>query len=587
MMSDRDGSIRTHAESISDGSAQGASGFHRCSGTNGIEAHIQPDSKGRRLKIAHLTTAAISLRYLLLPQLKAVARTGGCAIGISAADEHVGALESSGVQHVALRYSTRSRDFGSDIRVIGELWRVLRRTRPDVLHTHNPKPGVYGRIVGRLAGVPVVLNTVHGIYASPDDSAAKKSAVYTLEAVASRFSDYELVQSVEDYDLLTRRRITRPNRTILIGNGVDVRRFDPDRISASDRAAIREELGLAPSDFVTGIVARLVRGKGFIELTEAAERLDGRHVIVAIGPEDRDKSDALSPTEIARAEAAGIRFLGHRDDVDRLYAAMDAFVLPSHREGFPRAAMEAAAMGLPVVASDIRGCRQVVNDGVTGILFPVRSTDDIAAALTVLADDPSLRSGMGAAARTKALIEFDERSVVDTVLRMQIRALREKGHFERLETDDDAALTLRWATEEDLSVLAAISASASDRRPSSPLAAMLSRHRHRSELALRMPDLVVAEDAFGSVGFATIPAARGPQGPKPGRTRRVRHLLLGRSRTVPLRAPRTNPGGEQEVRILIAEPFQETNLEERLRDWLQEHEPPQAERQPPMQGIIP
>jgi glycosyltransferase involved in cell wall biosynthesis len=110
-----------------------------------------------------------------------------------------------------------------------------------------------------------------------------------------------------------------------------------------------------------------------------------------------------------------VQLLGHRDDVDRLYSAMDAFVLASHREGFPRAAMEASAMALPVVATDVRGCREVVDPGVTGALLPVRDPIALAEALRGL-EDPSRRVGLGAAARERALRCFDEQKVVDIVL---------------------------------------------------------------------------------------------------------------------------------------------------------------------------
>jgi len=123
----------------------------------------------------------------------------------------------------------------------------------------------------------------------------------------------------------------------------------------------------------------------------------------------------LTADVVERATARGVRFLGDRDDVDRLYAAMDVFVLASHREGFPRAAMEASAMGLPVVATDVRGCREVVDPGVTGTLVPARDPVALATALRGLVD-PTERAQMGGYARKRAEARFDERRIVDTVL---------------------------------------------------------------------------------------------------------------------------------------------------------------------------
>ena len=368
------------------------------------------------LRVAHLTTVDASLRYLLLAQLTALVRRGDEAIGISAPGPFVAELEAAGVRHLPLQSSTRSMSILADLRAARELWRVLRRSRPDVLHTHNPKPGFYGRIVGRLAGVPLVVNTVHGLYATEDDPLLRRSLVYGAEAVASRFSDVELVQNPEDLELLRRRHLVPPRRLRLLGNGVDLRRFRPDALGADVRDQVRRELGVADEQVLVGIVGRLVAEKGHPELFEAVAALGERVVLVVIGPHDPEKPDAIDPRQLEAARAAGVRFVGMRDDVERWYRAMDIFALPSHREGFPRGAMEAAAMGLPVVATDVRGCRQVVDDGATGLLVPVGDVASLTRALRTLADAPSLRRSMGAAARRRAEDRFDEDEVVRIVL---------------------------------------------------------------------------------------------------------------------------------------------------------------------------
>jgi glycosyltransferase involved in cell wall biosynthesis len=367
------------------------------------------------VKVAHLTTVDVSLRYLLLAQLEALRDEGHDVIGMSAPGPWVPQLRDAGIHHIALGSSTRSMNLRADVRSALELWRVLRRERPDVLHTHNPKPGFYGRIVGRVAGVPIVVNTVHGLYATPDDRWAKRLAVYALEAFAARFSDAELVQNPEDFELMRRARITK--RARLIGNGVDLQRFDPGRFSHAQRDALRAAVGAGSGQIVVGAVGRLVAEKGYPELFDAMQRLDAdRYVLVVIGADDPDKPDALPKEVLAEAEALGVRFLGHRDDVDALYAAMDVFVLASHREGYPRAAMEAAAMGLPIVATNIRGCRQVVEPEHSGLLVPPRDTAELAAAIQRLGDAPALRARTGSAGRALARARFDERDVVRAVV---------------------------------------------------------------------------------------------------------------------------------------------------------------------------
>jgi glycosyltransferase involved in cell wall biosynthesis len=129
---------------------------------------------------------------------------------------------------------------------------------------------------------------------------------------------------------------------------------------------------------------------------------------------------------VEQARADDVIFLGQRDDVEDLYRAMDLFVLPSHREGFPRAAMEAAASGLPIVTTDVRGCRQVVEDGLNGLLVPARDPDALGAAIARFAD-PHLRAAMGAAAVEVARERFDERTCVQIVLDTYRDVARRKG----------------------------------------------------------------------------------------------------------------------------------------------------------------
>ena len=125
--------------------------------------------------------------------------------------------------------------------------------------------------------------------------------------------------------------------------------------------------------------------------------------------------------------ADGVRFLGMRDDVEALYRGMDLYVLASHREGFPRSAMEAAAAGLPIVATDIRGCRQVVDDGVTGLLVPVRSPGALREALDAVLTDPARRREMSAAAVVRSRAEFDQTRVIEITLATYRRLLAAHG----------------------------------------------------------------------------------------------------------------------------------------------------------------
>ena len=364
--------------------------------------------------LVHLTTVDMSLALLLLPQLVAFREAGYEVIGVSAPGPYVERVEAHGIRHIPLTRSTRANDLRADLATAREFYRLCRELAPDIVHTHNPKPGIYGRIAARLARVPVVVNTVHGLYALPTDPLPKRAVVYALERIAAAFSDAELVQNPEDVPVLRRLRIPA-RRLHLLGNGVDLARFDPNAYPGA-RERVRAELGLTDDQVVVGLVGRLVREKGYREVFEAARHLTREHphvVFVVVGPTDLDKVDAITQAEIDRAEReAGVRFLGPRDDVAELYLAMDLYVLASYREGFPRSAMEAAAMGLPIVATDIRGCRQVVDDGVTGLLVPASDADALRDTIASLVADAPARGRFAAAARVKATAEFDDRQQV-------------------------------------------------------------------------------------------------------------------------------------------------------------------------------
>ncbi|MDP9333565.1 MAG: glycosyltransferase family 4 protein [Actinomycetota bacterium] len=385
---------------------------------------------GARPLVAHVTTTDISLELLLGTQLEAFARAGFEVIGVSAPGPYVTALEKRGVRHEPLTHATRSMAPTKDIGAFVELVRIFRRLRPEIVHTHNPKPGVYGRIAARVAAVPVNVNTVHGLYAQSDDRAAKRALVYGLERVAATCSHAELVQNPEDHETLARLRVPAAKLTLL-GNGIDLERFDPSAVSVDAAQRARLELGARePTDVIVGLVGRLVREKGYPEVFEAARRLRVRMPYVrfaVIGGDDAAKSDALSPRDLRSAEAAGVRLLGARDDMVAFYRGMDVYVLASHREGFPRAAMEAAAMGLPAVATDVRGCRQVVDHELTGLLVPARDVTALEAAIAALASDPERRHAMGAAARAKAAKQFDVRRCIDITLSTYHRLLEARG----------------------------------------------------------------------------------------------------------------------------------------------------------------
>lgn len=380
--------------------------------------------------IMHVTTTPISLELLLGPQLRAYRDAGYRVVTASSPGPEVAQLATWGIEHFPLHHATRSMAPHRDLLATRELHALFRRVRPDIVHTHNPKPGLYGRVAAAAAGVPVIVNTVHGLYAQPTDPWRRRAAVYAAELVGCWCGDAELVLNEEDMAVLEGLPVS-DDRLVLLGSGIDLSRFDPSSVSPAQELEVRAGLGLAPDDVVICVVGRLVWEKGLREVFAAARAMreaGSRARWLVVGPADPSKADQVDEASIRAAELDGVVFAGYRSDVQQIYAASDLFVLASHREGFPFSAMEAAAMGLPVVATDIRGCRQVVEDGVTGLLVPVRDSAALTAAVSSLTGgDPSRREAMGRAALSKAAREFDDRRIIQTTLSVYDRLLKDKG----------------------------------------------------------------------------------------------------------------------------------------------------------------
>jgi glycosyltransferase involved in cell wall biosynthesis len=295
--------------------------------------------------------------------------------------------------------------------------RALIRTHAiDVVASHNRNASLVARIAARLEGVPVNLYTAHGFYFHDDQRPAAHAATVALEAALARLTDFTLSQSAEDVTQMTRRGLIARDRIAHIGNGIDTARFRP---RPGERDALEAALGLAPARFRVGAVGRLVRGKGFGDLLAAfaglAARVPGA-ALVLIGGNIAQDLEPYAAELAARARALGVAdavtVTGLTDRVADYLATCDAFVLPSYREGLPRALLEAMAVGLPVVATDIRGCREAVTDGVTGRLYPPHDVARLTAMLTALAAAPARRAALGAAARARAVAAFDERAYV-------------------------------------------------------------------------------------------------------------------------------------------------------------------------------
>lgn len=366
------------------------------------------------LKIAQVATSDVSIRLLLSDQIRALQEMGHEVTAVCAPGRHLDEIRARGIPVCPVEMA-REISPQQDLRSLRALVRLFRSRGFDVVHTHTPKAGLLGPIAARLAGTPVVVHTIHGLLYHDRMPRWRQGLFWMPEKVTASCSDYLLSQSREDIAVAVRTGLCPPEKILYLGNGIDVAHFTPSPDTPGPRRHL-ERFGIGEDDVVVGSVGRLVYEKGFAELFAAAEALTTRHdrlKFVVVGPEETDQHDAVDPARMARLKRRGVvHFAGWQADMKPWYEAMDLFVLPSHREGIPRACMEAAAMACPVVASDIRGCREVVLHEETGLLVPVRDAEALAGAIDRLARDAPRRVQMGRRGRAHVVRNFSQEKVL-------------------------------------------------------------------------------------------------------------------------------------------------------------------------------
>jgi len=381
------------------------------------------------LKVCQLTNVGFTLNKFLLPLIDAQIANGDEVVAVCAEDEYV-----EGLRNDDYRVETLSITRGMNpLKHLYSIWVIfwfLRREKFDLVHVHTPVAALLGRIAARLCGVSLVVYTAHGFYFHDDMPSIKRAFFVGLERFAGRFTDLLFTQSSEDEKAAVAERIMPKDRVFTIGNGVDVNRFNTGGdLVGKDSGSIRNEFGISDDHFVIGMVGRQVQEKGILELLEAARILVDKYddiSFILVG--DRLNSDHAASVEAAINQtkaALGERLIltGMRSDTPELLSAMDLFTLPSWREGMPRTIIEAMMMALPVVATNIRGSREEVVDGETGLLVPLRDPHALTKAIEQLYKDKEKAKVMGRVGRKRALELYDE----EKVIQRQIELINNSG----------------------------------------------------------------------------------------------------------------------------------------------------------------
>jgi len=324
--------------------------------------------------------------------------------------------EREGVDVVRLAGLSRELSPIRDAVAAVRLARLIRRLRPDILHTHTAKAGAVGRVAAILAAgrrPPVVVHTFHGHVLRGYFGTAGTLLFRAIETALARVTDALVAVSPQVRDELVRLRVAPAGRFVVVRLGIEL---EPRVHCDEDPATIRSRIGVAPDRFVVGWFGRMTAVKRTDDLLDALAALRERGVdalLLLVG--DGDDRERLERLAHGRGLAKSVLFLGYQEDVARWYAACDAIVLTSANEGTPVTLIEALAASRPVVATRVGGVEDVIDDGVTGLLVRPADTHAIAERLAMLAADPDLRRRMGEAGRARVLERYAVKRLVDDV----------------------------------------------------------------------------------------------------------------------------------------------------------------------------
>src|SRR6266508_6633200 len=309
------------------------------------------------------------------------------------------------------------------------LARLIRRERPDILHTHTAKAGTVGRVAALLAGrhrPPIVVHTFHGHVLRGYFGPVRSLVFRLLERWLAGHTTALIAVSPQVRDDLVALRVAPPERFVVIRLGIEL----GERVAGAGdgRVESRRYLGIPPDRFAVGWIGRMTAVKRTDDVLVAFKRLreDGVEAVLCMVGDGPDR-----PQLEQRAHELGIvrdtLFLGYQEDVAQFYAAFDALVLPSSIEGTPVSAIEALAAGRPVVATRVGGVPDVVEEGEDGFLVEPGATEELAERLAQLARDPALREQMGRAGRERVLPRYAVDRLVEDVDRLYRSLLSEVG----------------------------------------------------------------------------------------------------------------------------------------------------------------
>jgi len=352
---------------------------------------------------------------------------------VGSSDQIKGEFTKAGFKYYTYQLTRRVNPL-SDIFNLVRLIKIFRFYRPDIIHTFDTKPSILARLAARLAGVENIIGTITGLgdlYYSNDFSTKITRWVYEkLQTLACYYSDLTIFHNNENAKVFVSKGIVSMNKIMVIpGSGVIAERFDAKKIFAEERLKIKDELGIHPQALVVTMIARIIRTKGVIEFINAKEivcRQYPRVHFLLVGSPDSESMFKLTSKELSKVKQTG-NWIGSSDTISEIFAITDILTLPSYHEGMPRVLLEGAAMGLPIVTTDVSGCNDIVLDGKNGFLVPPEDSKSLAEGIIKLIVNPDLRNLFGEVSRELVANRFEFSIVMKQIADIYKKMLIQKS----------------------------------------------------------------------------------------------------------------------------------------------------------------
>lgn len=371
------------------------------------------------MKVLHVCALGATAETLLLPQIDYLRSQHLTVDLVCSPDEAVDRLQAQGYTVYPIQIDRKISPV-LNVKTIIRLVQLMRAQAYDLVHVHTPIAAVLGRIAAKLAGIPTIVYTSHGLPFHQLTPPLQYRMYFAIEYGCAKITNLILSQNHEDVRTAAQKRLCPDSKLGYLGNGVDIERFNRNALNPDRQSRLRDELGIPTSaQLIIGTVGRLTRTKGSGYLIEAAaqlvEEFPQLHILV-VGGELKSDPEPYYGQLAQKVEqlnlSSQVTFTGDRTDIPELLGLLDIFVLATFaHEGLPRSILEAMAMSLPVVTTDIRGCREAVLSGKTGLIVPPQTTTPLATALKTLLADQDLRTAYGMAGRQRVEMEYDETAV--------------------------------------------------------------------------------------------------------------------------------------------------------------------------------